>query len=71
MPAADQMMSDIIEFCFVTVADNPEIGRPYGASLRQAIKRGYRIIYQVLETEIQIVRILHPARDYRNIVSEE
>ncbi len=71
IPAADQMMSDIIDFCFVTVAGNPEIGRPYGASMRQALKRDYRIIYQVMETEIQIVRILHPARDYRNVVPEE
>ena len=71
MPAADQMMSDIIDFCFVSVADNPNIGRSYGRSMRQALKRGYRIIYKITETEIQIVRILHPARDHQNIVSEE
>jgi len=71
MPAADQMMSDIIDFCFVTVSSNPEIGRPYGTSMRQALKRGYRIIYQIKETEIQIVRILHPARNHLGIVPKE
>jgi len=69
--AAISLADDIEHFCFVTVADNPGIGRPYGASMRQAIRRGYRVIYQVLDTEIQIVRILHPARDHQNIVSEE
>ncbi len=69
--AAISLADDIEHFCFMALAVNPELGRPYGAKMRQAIKRGYRIIYQITQNEIEIIRVLHPSRNYLDIVPEE
>jgi len=68
LATADQLLDDIIEFCFLLLPENPKMGPVYRNSLRVFIKRGYRIIYQIADGEIQIVRILHPARNDRNII---
>ena len=69
--AAIALIDDIEAFCFGLLADNPALGKPYGKAMRQAIKRGYRIIYQTTGNNIEIIRILHPARNHQNIMSGE
>ena len=69
--AALTLADDIEHFCFELLADNPKLGRRYGSNMRQAIKRRYRLIYQMADDEIEIIRVLHPARNHQNIVPEE
>ena len=64
--AALRIIDDIEKFCMGTLSDNPRIGSKQDdivSSLRIFNVSGYRICYFIRETHIDVVRILHHARD--------
>jgi len=64
--AAVRIVDDIEKFCLTTLSDNPHIGTNQSeifTSLRVFPIAGYRVCYFVRETHIDVVRVLHHARD--------
>ncbi len=65
-PAARRVVEKINTTCEATLADNPFIGRPRDAlqpDLRSFPVRPYIIFYRTTEHTIDIIRVLHGARD--------
>lgn len=66
--AADRVLDDM-EQCFVMLADNPQMGRyrpDIAPELRYFISGKYLILYRTVNDGVQIVRIIHGARDLPN-----
>ncbi|MCQ8105891.1 type II toxin-antitoxin system RelE/ParE family toxin [Methylomonas sp. SURF-2] len=66
--AADRVLDDI-EQRFVMLADNPQMGRyrpDIAPELRYFISGKYLILYRTLNDGVQIVRVIHGARDLPN-----
>lgn len=67
--AADRVLTDI-ETCFQTLADNPLIGRlrpDIASELRYFMAGKYLILYRTVSGSVQIVRVIHGARDLSNL----
>jgi toxin ParE1/3/4 len=48
----------------------PTVPRPSGVEMRKLAYRGYLIFYLVLEKEVDILRIVHGARDWAALLGE-
>ncbi len=71
-PAARKMVKAINNTCATTIADNPFIGRsrdipPPG--LRSFPVRPYVIFYHPTVDAIEVIRVLHGARDIETILA--
>jgi len=58
-----------LEQCFETLANNPKIGQQSDFILEKYYRfnhQSYVIFYQILNTEILIVRVLHKSMDVDN-----
>jgi toxin ParE1/3/4 len=67
--AADRVLTDI-EACFQTLADNPLIGRlrpDIAPELRYFMAGKYLILYRTVPDGVQMVRVIHGARDLSNL----
>jgi toxin ParE1/3/4 len=67
--AADRVL-DEIEECFHTLADNPLMGRlrpDIAPELRYFVVGKYLILYRSVQNGVQIVRVIHGARDLPNL----
>lgn len=63
--AADQVLDDI-EAKFYMLADNPQMGRlrsDIAPELRYFTAAKYLILYRTISGGVQIVRVIHGARD--------
>ena len=70
-PAAADRLLDNIEQCFFMLANNPLMGRlrpDIAAELRYFVSGKYLILYRTLSEGIEIVRVIHGARDWANLV---
>lgn len=70
--AADRVLDDI-EQRFHALADNPLMGRlrpDIAPELRYFAVGSYLILYRTVEDEIQIIRVIHGARDLPTILTE-
>jgi toxin ParE1/3/4 len=71
--AADRLLESI-DSAIQRLANNPEQGSPafeLRPGLRcQSVRRRYLIYYVTTAQELQIMRILHGARDHDQIISE-
>lgn len=70
--AADRVLDDI-EQRFHALADNPLMGRlrpDIAPELRYFAVSSYLILYRTVEDEIQIIRVIHGARDLPTILTE-
>ena len=68
--AADRVL-DEIEERFLSLADNPLMGRlrpDIASELRYFVSGKYLILYRVVQGGIQIVRVVHGARDLANLL---
>ena len=61
--AAYRLVVDLEAFWEGTLAKYPTIGRRVRENVRVFYKRGYRIYYYIGEEQIDILRIIHMARD--------
>ena len=61
--AAHSLVDDIESLCLGPLARHPHMGKAYRDNIRVFYKRGYRIFYQVTEEQIEILRVIHSARD--------
>jgi toxin ParE1/3/4 len=69
-PAADRVLDDM-EQRFIMLADNPQMGRyrpDIAPELRYFISGKYLILYRALTDGVQIVRVIHGARDLPNVI---
>ncbi len=69
-PAADRVLDDM-EQRFIMLADNPQMGRyrpDIAPELRYFISGKYLILYGALTDGVQIVRVIHGARDLPNVI---
>lgn len=70
-PIAARKFLDDFEQKTLSYAHQPEMGEPrpdLGEDLRSfAFKKNYVIIYSPLEDGIDILRVIHGARDYANL----
>ncbi|MDX8128445.1 type II toxin-antitoxin system RelE/ParE family toxin [Methylomonas sp. OY6] len=69
-PAADRVLDDL-EQRFIMLADNPQMGRyrpDIAPELRYFISGKYLILYRTLTDGVQIVRVIHGARDLPNVI---
>lgn len=69
-PAAADRVLDDIEQCFNMLVDNPQMGRyrpDIAPELRYFISGKYLILYRTLNDGVQIVRVIHGARDLPNV----
>lgn len=67
--AADRVL-DELEQRFTMLADNPKIGRyrpDIAPELRYFISGKYLILYKTVSDGVQIVRVIHGARDLLNV----
>ena len=70
--AADRLVDDI-EHAFLLLREHPFAGAEFSATvcgIRLFPARGHRIFYRVVEGVIEIVRVLHHARDVSKALSE-
>jgi len=70
-PAADDRVLDDIETGFQHLADNPLMGRlrpDIAPELRYFVIGKYLILYRTVPDGIQIVRVIHGARDLPNLL---
>ncbi|NOV30189.1 type II toxin-antitoxin system RelE/ParE family toxin [Methylomonas sp. ZR1] len=68
--AADRVLDDM-EQRFIMLADNPQMGRyrpDIAPELRYFISGKYLILYRTLTDGVQIVRVIHGARDLPNVI---
>ncbi|MEI8570424.1 type II toxin-antitoxin system RelE/ParE family toxin [Methylomonas sp. LW13] len=68
--AADRVLDDL-EQRFIMLADNPQMGRyrpDIAPELRYFISGKYLILYRTLTDGVQIVRVIHGARDLPNVI---
>lgn len=73
-PAAADRLLDAIDHRCALLADNPKLGpaRPeITPELRYSPVRSYLIFYREVSEGIEVVRVLHGARDLRAIFSRE
>ena len=64
--AAARIVDEIEAFCMSSLSDNPHIGTAKDeivADIRIFPVAGYRVCYFVRDSHIDVVRILHQARD--------
>ena len=70
-PAADRLIRQISDM-FDELASNPEYGLRYDAirpGLRcKPVKRNYLIFYEVVDGVLHILRVLHAARKYEDLL---
>ncbi len=69
--AALRIVDEIEAFCMLTLADNPHIAPTRDGihpGLRIFTLNGYRVCYIVRETYVDVVRVLHHARDLPRIL---
>ncbi len=69
-PAADRLL-DTIEQRFQALAANPLMGRlrpDIAPELRYFIVGRYLILYRTVENGIQIIRVIHGARDIPSLI---
>jgi toxin ParE1/3/4 len=69
LAAADRVLDDI-EHRFIMLADNPQMGRyrpDIAPELRYFISGKYLILYRIVKDGVQIVRVVHGARDLPNV----
>ena len=68
--AAEKFLHEIQER-FVAYAHQPDMGDPQpelGEDLRSfAFKRNYVVIYRPLDNGIEVIRVIHGARDYPSL----
>jgi len=72
LEAADRFLNALIAK-FDLLARNPKMGRArpeLGRSLRSFVERRYVIFYRPVSDGIEIVRVLHGARDIRSIFED-
>ena len=63
--AADRLAERFFEQ-FAAIANNPAIGHictELGADIRQSIVGNYVVIYRIRESWVEILRVIHGARD--------
>jgi len=68
--AADRVLEDM-EHRFIMLADNPQMGRyrpDIAPELRYFISGKYLILYRTPTDGVQIVRVIHGARDLPNVI---
>lgn len=67
--------TDRLASCAEKIGASPSIGRIVPefdrASLREAIFGSYRIVYSVIENRVTILRVVHGARDLRDLADRE
>lgn len=71
--AAYRLVEELAEFCLEVLGANPHAGRSADElvpGLKIISKRNYRICYRVLETEVEIGRLIHSARDLDRLLRE-
>lgn len=69
LPAADRVLDDIENGC-QHLAENPLMGRlrsDIAPELRYFVVGKYLILYRIVPNGIQIVRVIHGARDVPNL----
>jgi toxin ParE1/3/4 len=69
---ADRMLDRIHEVAHMTLAPHPEAGRAreeLGLGLRSFAVKNYLLFYTVADGGIDIVRVLHGARDLPHLLS--
>ena len=72
-PGAADRVLDNIEQCFHALADNPLMGRlrpDIAPELRYFAVGNYLILYRAVPNGIQIVRVIHGARDLPAILTD-
>lgn len=70
--AADRLVDDI-ERAFLLLREHPFAGSEFSeaiSGIRLFPARGHRIFYRVVEGVIEIVRVLHQARDVSKALTE-
>jgi toxin ParE1/3/4 len=68
--AADAFVGEFIE-AFELLGDSPRLGRArrdLGSSVRQYLHRNYVIYYRTLRDGVEILRVLHGAREQGGLV---
>lgn len=73
-PDRADTFADMVESKFQTLARHPSIGRhrpELGANLRSFVIGHYVIFYSPVSDGIEIVRVLHGARDIESIFQED
>ena len=69
--AAAEKLLDAIEEACSRFADYPQIGRSRDDLLLGIrvfpVKKNYAVFYRILEDEVEIVRVVHAARDFNRL----
>jgi toxin ParE1/3/4 len=68
--AADRVLSDIDDKCRL-LSERPHIGRArteLGLEIRSFPYRRYLILYRIIDEGVEIIRVVHGARDLRDLL---
>ena len=73
-PSVAQRFSDAVDETIQMLCRSPELGERFSADLTGQIRfrtisgfRNYLIIYRRVDTVLEILRVLHGARDYEDL----
>lgn len=70
--AAVRLISKILKR-FKSLADHPLSGAPqpkYGVGIRFSTVENYLIVYRPIDTGVEVVRVIHGARDYDALLGQ-
>lgn len=71
---ADQLVDELERKCF-ELSDRPLtwplLADPRNSAFRRRLHAGYLIVYLVSDNQVEIVRIIHSARDYPSLLFKD
>lgn len=69
--AAEHVVGQVEHACLVGLAHNPSSGRAYRGDVRVMLVGRYRVFHRQRDGRVEVLRILHQARDHRSVMRRD